>query len=75
MFHVLDHTHVVYTGDLSQSTQYVIDHYGRRIDDAIRAGIRILYSDRLHSLKDALAARTADDPPEFWKPAADWTLD
>lgn len=50
MFHVLDHEVVVYSGELSQSTQYVIDHYGKRFDDAIRSGILILYSDPAHCL-------------------------
>jgi hypothetical protein len=51
MFHVLDHEVVVYSGELSQSTQYVIDHYGQRFDDAIRSGILILYSDPAHCLE------------------------
>lgn len=50
MFHVLDHTDVVYTGELSQATQYVIDHYGKKLDDAIRSGIMIAYSDAFHKL-------------------------
>jgi hypothetical protein len=50
MFHVLDHADVVYTGYFSDSTQYVIEHYGARLDEAIRSGIRILYSDALYSL-------------------------
>ncbi|MBI5900638.1 MAG: hypothetical protein HZB40_15575 [Rhodocyclales bacterium] len=51
MFHVLDHTDLVYSGDLSQATQYVLEHSGKRLDEAIRSGIRILYSDALHSLQ------------------------
>jgi hypothetical protein len=47
MFHVLDHADVVCTGDLSQVTRYVIEHYGKRLDDAVRSGIKILYSDPL----------------------------
>jgi uncharacterized protein (DUF4415 family) len=38
MFQVLDHADVVYTGELSQTTQYVIEHYGNKLDDAIRSG-------------------------------------
>lgn len=56
MFHVLDHAEVVYSGDLSQATQYVIDHSGKRLDEAIRSGIRILYSDALHGLAQATCA-------------------
>jgi hypothetical protein len=52
MFHVLDHEVVVYTGELSESTQYVIEHYGKRFDDAIRSGILILYTDPSHCLHD-----------------------
>ncbi len=40
MFQVLDHAHVVFTGGLSQATQYIIEHYGF-VDEAIRTGIRI----------------------------------
>lgn len=50
MFHVLDHADLVYSGDLSQATQYVLEHSGKRLDDAIHSGIRILYSDALHGL-------------------------
>jgi hypothetical protein len=45
MFQVLDHAAVVYTGELSQTTQYIIDHYGKNIDEAIRSGIKITYAD------------------------------
>jgi hypothetical protein len=50
MFHVVDHAGVVCSGDLSQTTQYVIDHYGKKLDEAIRSGIQILYTDSLHGL-------------------------
>ena len=45
MFHVLDHAYVAFSGDLSQATQYVIEHSGKRLDEAIGSGIRILYTD------------------------------
>jgi hypothetical protein len=45
MFQVLDHSAVVYIGELSQATQYVIEHYGKKLDEAIRSGIRIDYAD------------------------------
>lgn len=51
MFHVLDHTDLVYSGDLSQATQYVLERSGKRLDEAIRSGIRILYSDAQHRMK------------------------
>ncbi len=60
MFHVLDHTELVYSGDLSQATRYVLEHSGKRLDEAIRSGVRILYSDALHALK--LTPRTAPGP-------------
>ncbi|MBI5108413.1 MAG: hypothetical protein HZA62_06660 [Rhodocyclales bacterium] len=70
MFHVLDHTDLVYSGDLSQATQYILDHSGKRLDEAIRSGIRILYSDALHSLTLGRhpAARAA-----YMRPAAEQT--
>ncbi len=64
MFHVLDHAEVVYAGDLSQSTRYVIEHYEKRLDEAIRSGIKILYSDPLHSqseIKKDLSQHSCDD--------------
>jgi hypothetical protein len=75
MFHVLDHANVVYTGDLSQSTQYVIDHYGKKLDEAIHAGIKLLYSDALHSLPHAEAAVTGKSPADIWRPIEDWKID
>jgi hypothetical protein len=61
MFHVLDHTDLVYSGDLSQATQYILEHSGKRLDEAIRSGIRILYSDALHSLKLGRCAVPANE--------------
>lgn len=52
MFHVLDHADIVYSGDLSQATQYVIEHYCKKLDEAVRAGIKILYTDALHNASD-----------------------
>lgn len=50
MFHVVDHAQVVYSGELSQATQYVIEHYGKKLDEAIRSGIKILHTDSPHDL-------------------------
>lgn len=50
MFHVLYHADLVYSGDLSQATRYVLEHSGKCLDEAIRSGIRILYSDALHGI-------------------------
>ena len=60
MFHVFDHAAVVYSGELSQATQYVIEHYGQSLDDAIRSGIKIAYTDPLHSLKEARQVMRGD---------------
>jgi hypothetical protein len=67
MFHVLDHTELVYSGDLSQATRYILEHSGKRLDEAIRSGIRILYSDALHALK----LGTCADPALLPGPGAD----
>ncbi len=75
MFHVLDHSGVVYTGDLSQSTQYVIEHYGQRLDEAVRAGIKILYTDMLHGLQHAKEIVRGHPSPELWHPIDDWRVD
>ncbi len=70
MFHVLDHTDLVYSGDLSQATKYVLEHSGKRLDEAIRSGIRILYSDALHSLQLGrclpIPLRASDACSERW---------
>lgn len=73
MFHVLDHADVVYTGDLSQSTQYVIERYGKKLDEAVRAGISILYSDARHSLQQA--REMVRESTDLWRPIEDWKVD
>jgi hypothetical protein len=73
MFHVLDHANVVYSGDLSQSTQYVIEHYGKKLDEAARLGVRILYTDMLHSLNQA--KETVLGSPNLWRPLKVWQID
>ena len=75
MFDVLDHADVVYTGELSQATQYVMEHYGKKLDEAIRAGIKIAYTDPLHGTSEAGPAAPDRKVPDFWKPFEDWTLD
>ena len=75
MFHVIDHADVVYTGELSQTTQYVIEHYGSELDEAIRSGIRITYADprlRLSEVGESVLVNTIQD---FWKPVEDWEID
>jgi hypothetical protein len=67
MFHVLDHEVVVYTGSLSQATQYVLEHFGARLDEAIRAGVRILYTDALHSFNQPRQELI----PDYWDPIDD----
>ena len=59
MFHVLDHAELVYSGELSRATQYIIEHYGNKLDEAIRSGIKIAYADPLHSLNVARQAYEA----------------
>jgi len=44
MFNVVNNTVVVYTGELSQATQYIIERFGTNLDDAIRLGIRMTYT-------------------------------
>lgn len=75
MFHVIDHSDVVYSGDLSQSTQYMIDHYGNTLDDAIQSGIKIVYTDPQHGLNEARQNPPGNSTPDFWKPIEDWKLD
>lgn len=75
MFHVLDHSDVVYSSGPSQSTEYVIEQYGKKLDEAIRTGIHILSTDPHRSLNEARQAGSASKPHEFWKPIEDWMID
>jgi len=75
MFHVLDHADVVYSGNLSQSTQFVIEHYGQKLDEAILSGIRILYTDPLHSLIEARQTMFGSSNAGLRKPLMDWEDD
>lgn len=71
MFHVLDHAEVVYSGDLSQATRYVIEHLGKSLDEAIRSGIRILFSDESHRPPKGQATAS----PAYWNRVEDWEID
>jgi hypothetical protein len=75
MFQVLDHANVVYTGELSQTTQYVIEHYGMKLDEAIRSGIRIAYADARSLLNEFGETVLGSAEPDFWEPVDDWELD
>lgn len=75
MFQVLDHADVVYTGELSQTTQYVIEHYGNKLDDAIRSGIRIAYADARSLLNEFGETILGSVVPDFREPVEDWELD
>lgn len=75
MFQVLDHANVVYIGELSQTTQYVIEHYGKKLDEAIRSGIRIAYADPNRRLNAVGEAILASPVPDFWKPVEEWEID
>lgn len=75
MFQVLDHADIVYTGELSQATQYVIEHYGTKLDEAIRSGIRIAYTDSAHGMNQGAQTQFGSSVPDFWKPHEEWMLD
>lgn len=75
MYQVLDHATVVYVGELSQTTQYVIEHYGKKLDEAIRSGIRIAYAEPNRRLNGVEKAILVTPVPDFWKPVEDWEID
>lgn len=75
MFHVLDHADVIYSGDLAHSTQYVIDHYDNKLDDAVHDGVRILYTDMLHTLNHAKEVVLGSNSLDHWHPIEDWKVD
>ena len=70
MFQVLDHAAVVYTGELSQTTQYIIERYGKKLDDAIKSGIKIVYTDPIQ-----IDTRRTVQVPDSWKLFDDRTVD
>jgi hypothetical protein len=75
MFHVLDHADVVYTGELSQTTQYVMEHYGSSLDEAIRSGIRITYADPRLQWSEVGDTRPGLIARNFWQSVEDWEID
>ena len=75
MFHVLDHGDVVFTGELSQTTQYVIDRYGNSLDGAIRSGVRISYADPHFGFNEVGETVGRSGVRDFWAPIEDWEID
>lgn len=75
MFQVLDHADVVYTGELSQTTQYVIEHYETQLDETIRSGIKITYTESPFGLNEAGQSIRCSTVPNFWEPVEDWEID
>lgn len=71
MFHVLDHAEVVYSGDLSQATHFIIERLGKSLDEAIRSGVRILFSDESGRRSEAQASTS----PAYWDRVEDWEID
>ncbi len=52
MFHVVDRGKIMYSGELSQVTQYILDNHDKSIGKAIRSGIRITYGNALRSINE-----------------------
>ena len=75
MFHVLDHADVVYTGELSQTTQYVIEHYSNTLDGAIRPDIRIEYADPHLQWSEVTETSHGTIHGNLWQPVEDWEID
>lgn len=75
MFHVLDHANLVFAGELSQTTQYVIDHYGKTLDDAIRSGVRIAYADPQPRTSEGGDTGSGRSISKFWRPVEEWEID
>ncbi|MCX7167879.1 MAG: hypothetical protein NTV11_16610 [Rhodocyclales bacterium] len=72
MFHVLDHAGVVYTGELSQATQYIIEHYGNKLDEAIRSGIKITWTDPLHRFNEETQTMAGNWIPDLRSQGEAW---
>ena len=70
MFQVLDQGDVVFTGELSQTTQYVIEHYGNTLDGAIRSNVKISYVDPRFGFSQG-----RETMRDFWAPIEDWEVD
>jgi hypothetical protein len=73
MYHVLElrHNNIVFSGQLSQATGYVIEHYGKQLDEAIRSGIRILDTDALRGLNEVQQTVRGSQVPKFRHPIDD----
>ena len=75
MFHVPDHADVAYTGELSQTTQYVVDRDRNKLAGAIRSGIRIACSEPHLQWKEIAAASNGGASRTFWQPVEDREID
>jgi hypothetical protein len=53
----------------------VIEHYGNKLDDAIRSGIRIAYADARSLLNEFGETILGSVVPDFREPGEDWELD
>ncbi len=65
MFHVLDHGKLVYSGELSHVTQYVLDHHGNTLCEAIRSGVRIVYSSAFHRMNETYRIQKKSSDQRF----------
>lgn len=75
MFHVPDHADVVHTRKLSQTTRYVIEHYGNTLDGAIRSDIRIACAEPHLQWGEAAETSRGATPGNLWQPVEDWEID
>lgn len=75
MFQVLNHREVVFSGELSQTTQYVIEHFGGNLDKAIRSGITIVYGGPPKEVAEAMISVAGSRIPEYCQPIEGWEPD
>ena len=61
----------MYTGELSEATQYIIERYGIKLEDASRSGIRLARPEPPNPTQTPYGFKL----PDFWKPFEEWMLD
>lgn len=75
MLNVIDHADVDCADDFSQPSRYVIQHYGKKLDEAIRSDSALDGVGSHQGLHLALQAVSDQQVPDFWKPVEEWELD
>ena len=75
MFPAFDRTNSTYTGELSETTRYAIDHHGDTFDGVIHSDGWIAYADPRIERDEVGETRFSSTARDFWRPIEDWNID